>query len=189
MINWSEHFYYDETSPSCLRWNRNVIVGRGRVMYYKDDACLARDPNDYWITSIDEVQYKIHRIVWILNNGSIEDDLYIDHFDRNRSNNKISNLRVVTQSTNNRNSSKRSHNTTGVTGITKYVHSQTNTNYYKSKVTYNKKQFAKLFNIDKLGNNKAFSLAVNWRRDKLIELKLQGADFSENHGLDKDVYD
>lgn len=183
-IDWFLHFYHDESSPSGLRWNRNVVVGRGRIMYHKHEPCLAKDSYGYWVVSLGQYQYKIHRILWIMSHGYLCDDFQIDHFDRNKRNNKISNLRVVEQATNNRNSSKRSHNTTGYTGVTKYYHKPTCVNYYKSKVTYNGKQYIRIFNVDKLGELVALEFAKQWRIDKLSELRLNGADFTNQHGLD-----
>ncbi|MDA7436471.1 HNH endonuclease [Synechococcus sp. AH-601-B19] len=45
----------------------------------------------------------IHRIIWTIINGDIEEGMVIDHIDRDKCNNKIENLRCVTQSENNRN--------------------------------------------------------------------------------------
>jgi hypothetical protein len=50
----------------------------------------------YIQTAIDYKKYYVHRLVWIMHNGDIEEDLVIDHIDGNPSNNRIDNLRVVT---------------------------------------------------------------------------------------------
>ena len=47
--------------------------------------------------------YYEHRKVWEEHNGEIPDGLVIDHIDRDRKNNDISNLRVVTVKENNNN--------------------------------------------------------------------------------------
>jgi hypothetical protein len=31
-MQWLEHFYYDESSPSGLRWAREVWSGRGHII-------------------------------------------------------------------------------------------------------------------------------------------------------------
>lgn len=47
--------------------------------------------------------HSLHRQVWIYHNGEIPKGLVIDHIDRDRGNNQIENLRLVTQSENNKN--------------------------------------------------------------------------------------
>lgn len=42
----------------------------------------------------------IHRLIWETFNGPIPDDMVIDHIDGNRQNNKLSNLRLITQGEN-----------------------------------------------------------------------------------------
>lgn len=44
--------------------------------------------------------YRAHRMVWIMHNGPIEDGMLIDHIDGDRKNNKIENLRLVTDQEN-----------------------------------------------------------------------------------------
>ena len=47
-----------------------------------------------------------HRLIWIYHYGQ-DPDLDIDHIDRNRANNRIENLRLVTRSQNNHNAKPR----------------------------------------------------------------------------------
>lgn len=175
-LDWSEHFRLDENSPSGLSWNRDCRTATNRLMYKKGDFCLSMDSYGYWQVSIRNEQYKAHIVIWNILYGVIPEGQFIDHIDGDRSNNNIENLRLVSRSTNNRNSSKRSHNTTGHTGITIYK------NCYKSKITYEGKQFTKYFNFVKLGKAIALSKAIKWRDNKLKELNAEGADFSERHG-------
>lgn len=58
---------------------------------------------------------KVHRLVWLVETGSWPDG-QIDHIDRDTSNNKFSNLRVVSNYINCLNRSRKS--STGVTGVT-----------------------------------------------------------------------
>ena len=52
---------------------------------------------------IDKKSYTLSRIVWTIVNGDIPEGMVIDHIDRDKNNNQIGNLRMVTQSENNRN--------------------------------------------------------------------------------------
>lgn len=56
-------------------------------------------------------------LVFVLAGNTIPDHLEIDHIDGNKLNNKIDNLRLVDRQTNCKNRTKRSDNTSGVTGI------------------------------------------------------------------------
>lgn len=59
----------------------------------------------YRLVTINNEIFFEHRIIYILLNGSIPDEMLIDHIDRNKSNNNIENLRVVNKSGNNLNRS------------------------------------------------------------------------------------
>ena len=72
-------------------------------------------PHGYTIVEIDGKPIMAHWIVWIMHNGLF--DGQIDHIDGNRSNNKIENLRVVTQAQNQWNRKISSNNTVGVKGV------------------------------------------------------------------------
>lgn len=60
--------------------------------------------------------YSAHRVAWFLFYG-FWPSLHIDHIDGNRKNNKISNLRQVTVSLNNKNLSISKRNKTGCVGV------------------------------------------------------------------------
>ena len=72
-INWNEHFYYDETSPSCLRWNRD---GANRKV--KKDEPAGYMPARYYVVKIGKVHYQVHRIIACLH-GSKVNGLVVDH--------------------------------------------------------------------------------------------------------------
>jgi hypothetical protein len=75
------------------------------------------DSNGYLRMQIDGKSYKAHRLIFLYHHGYIpEND--IDHIDRNRSNNKIENLREASRSCNLRNSTQQSQTSSGVKGLT-----------------------------------------------------------------------
>lgn len=59
----------------------------------------------------------LHRVVWELMRGPIPEGMQIDHINHDRADNRIENLRVVTQSLNLKNRSKMRPNATGHRGV------------------------------------------------------------------------
>lgn len=63
-------------------------------------------------------EYAAHRLIWVWHYGDILDDsLQIDHINRDGLDNRIENLRLVDQSTNQRNAKVRIDNSTGIAGV------------------------------------------------------------------------
>ena len=95
----SEVVYYDESSPTSLRWhfrmNNNALP--------QSPAGHNRKDGNYSYVEINKVSYSVHRVVWLLNHGNIPDDVMVDHVDGNRQNNKISNLRLTNAKLNSHN--------------------------------------------------------------------------------------
>ena len=60
---------------------------------------------------------KVHRVVWVMFNGPIPEGMQIDHIDGDRANNKIENLRVCYQSSNQHNRKLNSNSSSGVKGL------------------------------------------------------------------------
>jgi hypothetical protein len=54
----------------------------------------------YYFVKVGGVSVPVHRVVWVLHNGDLCNGVEIDHIDRNKSNNIITNLRAVDKSTN-----------------------------------------------------------------------------------------
>lgn len=65
---------------------------------------------------IDKKLYRAHRLAWLYIHGEFPPN-QIDHINRQRSDNRIENLRPSTQRENNQNQSKPRSNTSGVVGV------------------------------------------------------------------------
>lgn len=172
LLEIANNFYYDPSSPSGLRWKEDRLSGQyfqTRKIKAGDIAgCLKKDQG-YYEVRCNGKSYKCHRIVWVLlNNIEIPDGMVINHKDCNRSNNNIENLEIVTMAENNRKAKHHindnvviSSNSSGVTGVSlrggKYPS-------WLSRFSNKEGRFAKSFSINKLGYERAFELAVAFRK-------------------------
>jgi len=69
----------------------------------------------YITVGIGGRRYPTHRIIWLMHYGRFPEQ--IDHIDHDRSNNKLENLRSVTNAENQRNRTISRKNTSGITGV------------------------------------------------------------------------
>ena len=98
--------YWREYSPFSMRWNSK----------YPDRVAGLINPRGYRRVCVDDKVYHAHRIIWAMEYGDWPDK-EIDHVDGDKTNNRLSNLRVVDRVENGRNLSIASNNTSGVTGV------------------------------------------------------------------------
>ena len=154
-------FYYCESSKSGLRF-RTVNSNRFKV----GDEAGTKGPSGYYRVKIQGVNYLAHRIVWVLFNTDLHCGI-IDHKDKNRSNNKISNLRVVTPPINNKNSSLRKSNNTGFIGVSFVERSNS---YVVKYSTDESRQERKYFSVLKYGKDLALALAIEYRHQRIMQI-------------------
>jgi len=160
----NKYLKYDPVTGFLYRkykYHNNVIAGKR--------AC--RPCNNKKQDHLDVVlcsrNYPAHRIIWLMLYGNFP-KLHIDHIDHNETNNKSNNLREVTQLNNNKNSSKRKDNTTGITGV------------WISKVNGNKKYMAEIRDLNHKNIRKSFyTLEEAKQQRKKWEIKF---NYHENHG-------
>jgi hypothetical protein len=93
-----------------LRWK----VKRKRVSI--GDLAGYTHANGYIMLKTMGSNWRAHRICWALHYGE-DPELHIDHINGQRSDNRISNLRLVTSSENNLNTKLRCDNTSGHRGV------------------------------------------------------------------------
>lgn len=94
-----------------LSFNENYAINiDGEVANLKTGLIVrGSERNGYLRITIRNKQYSIHRLVWETFNEPIPEGYYIDHIDGDKSNNALSNLRLVTQSDNMKNAMKNGH--------------------------------------------------------------------------------
>jgi hypothetical protein len=182
-IDWSEHFYYDPDSPSGLRWKYDKFPWKhnaGKQITFKDGVAGSRTDMGYWRTRLDGKNHMNHKIVWEMLNGSLN-GLTIDHIDGNQANNAIGNLRATTIKINSRNRRLSDRNTSGVSGVSRLIHSSGREYWIASWYEEDKRQVRVSFSIAKLGEDRAFIEAVECRRTAICRRQAEGAGYTERH--------
>lgn len=95
------------TAGACRSWNSRYA---GRAAFTTLTA------NGYLVGAIFDRKYRAHRVAWVCAYGAWPDE-HIDHINHDRTDNRLANLRAVSQQENNRNVSKGLSNTSGVVGV------------------------------------------------------------------------
>jgi hypothetical protein len=83
---------------------------------YAGKPCGHLSEEGYLVVRLAGILYKAHRLAWLYVHGSMPTE-WLDHINRNRSDNRICNLRVASPALNAQNASVRSDNTSGVQGV------------------------------------------------------------------------
>lgn len=185
-LDWSKWFELDEDSPSGLVWKVPQYF-RGTPNYTRVGqpvgSILKTKNNEYWTVGLSDnyvrSTYQIHRIIWVMVNGTVEQDNDVDHRDGNGLNNKIDNLREVPKSINSRNSRKRSDNKSGTSCVV-YITTRTGSGYQANFYDLERKRHSKFFSESKYGLETSKQLAINWYDLKKEEM--DNAGYTSRHG-------
>lgn len=93
-IDYSQYVYYDDTSPTCLRWkvdrNQAVEIGSKAGGFERDKSGKIKQAE----VRIEGKSHSINRVVWALFNGNPSRRQLIVYIDGDKGNNKITNLRL-----------------------------------------------------------------------------------------------
>ncbi len=187
-MKWLDYFYYDETSPTCLRWSvSRYRFGNGVEFIKPGDIAgsFAKRKNGKIVSTnvkLDGKNYGVNRIIWEIFNGTIPSGMVIDHLNRNPKDNRIENLACKTYAGNARNTSLYATNKTGVTGVS-YEKQASGHEYFS--VTWrglDGKNYKKAFSCLKLGKENAFKEACAYREEKMRLLEELGAGYTTTHG-------
>ena len=183
-IDWEYLFYYDETSPSCLRWKVDRWHGKNYAKKLRavGDMVGSITPCKSYRVRVDNRQYFVSRIIIEMHlKCKLKSSEFVDHFDGDRFNNKVSNLRVVDHSINNRNVRMGHDNTSGVVGVSKQFGRKGEVYWVATIYRIEGGRTRKCFSENKYGE-KAFNLACEFRQEQIAILNSQGAGYSDRHG-------
>jgi len=170
--------YYDETSPSCLRWKSNT-KRKNKTAGGKSKVKSGKSSYTRWRIQIGDNKYIVARLILILHDYDLT-DLYVDHKDGNPLNNLVSNLRCVSGTINARNLVRQTKNQSGVIGVRPVLYLGRLVSFM-ARWNENGVTKHKSFSTKEHGECEARSLATAYRKMKLIELNNQGYDYSERH--------
>lgn len=177
-------FYYDVTSPSCLRFVKAVYNGKintGRLLVSANDPAGTLDKGTgYYRVCIKKQRKQAHRVVWELHYGITKKQ--IDHINGIKTDNRIENLREVDARLNKRNQKMYNTNTTGVTGV-EFVKGKDGTivAYRAAWRDIGLKSHTKTFSL-KVHGDEAFNLAKTYRQEQICALNTNGAGYTGRHG-------
>ena len=119
----------------------------------------------YMKIKINGIHHQSHRLAWLITQGEFPEN-QIDHINHIRNDNRITNLREVTQSENLRNAALSKNNTSGVCGV--YWNKENSK--WRSNIRVNKK-------LTSLGYFTYFIMACAIRKSAELEY-----NYHENHG-------
>ena len=180
-----EVFYYDETSPSGLRWKVDRFKNKGAKLFSAGDVAgnkryLPNGKPRCWSLKFNGCPHMVHRIIWLLKNKCLNPELVIDHKDGNAFNNNISNLKEKTHADNARNRSYTKPKE-GIVGVVERIGSCGIPHFRATWSDGQGNNCCKNFSTRKYGREEAYRLACEVRKNKIEELRMLGFDYTDRH--------
>lgn len=105
------NFRYEETTGTLIR----TTAPAQRVRVGDKVGWIGKD-GYYHACFLSRMQL-VHRVIWVYHYGYIPKGKEIDHINQNRTDNRLSNLRLVSRTENNRNHRLHDTNTSGHVGV------------------------------------------------------------------------
>lgn len=87
------------------------------MLYTPNGPVLQTDRHGYRRVTFKKIQYHTHKIAWISENGEVPEGMHIDHINRDRTDNRVINLRLASRQQNGANRGPTAHNKSGWKGV------------------------------------------------------------------------
>lgn len=154
-----------DANPKIIDETTQVFNGK-RYRLYKGQRYYKRTDKK---KSKNGVEY-LHRAVWVFYNGAIPSDMVIDHINRDRSDNRIENLRLATYKLNREN-----------------VDPAFNEKCRERIIAYNSQDYGKWWQDEDKKKEHSAKLSLSWKNRPLITKKclLCGREFKAKHNVAK----
>lgn len=193
LLEVTKAFYYDETSPTFLRWKNPLKMSKMKV----GDIAGNINKKGYANVYYKNKHYKAHRVIWVMFHGKeIPESMVINHIDCNPTNNNILNLECVSIKENNRKAKNilydnlRIDNSSGINGVSRLKVRPNNDSsdlyQYVAHYRINDKPYTRSFAVNKYGEIMAKEMAICWRiamtsEEDCVRENLLNT-FNENYG-------
>ncbi|EAV0167816.1 HNH endonuclease [Salmonella enterica subsp. enterica serovar Javiana] len=118
ILKWRTRVFEETKGATNLRGSAESKTRRWNSRYAGKPAGTKRDcRHTFYITiEINTKPHMAHRIIWEMHNGAIPQGFEVDHIDRDGTNNRLENLRIVDRSGNMKNKGRQA-NASGVHGV------------------------------------------------------------------------
>lgn len=186
VIKWEDYFYYDETSPSGLRWKVDRYGGAHGLSLMTSAGNPAGTkiyrecgkPKCYRVKVAGKPAASAQRIIFELFGFEVPEGWTIDHIDGNPFNNALDNLKLKTRKGNSHNMQTPISSSTGFVGVSWVVSKSGKTTQARATWSEDGKKRYKYFNAQKLGLLPAFQMACEYRLEQLQRMNKNGAEYT-----------
>jgi hypothetical protein len=160
--NKNQYYYYEQAYYIIKLTNDKWMIAEdcNKTRKLLKKYCWRIHPHGYARTNVDKSTKFWHQLFFKYENG-----LVADHLNHKKFDNRIDNIRIVTSSENNKNTTINSNNTSGKQGVRHYIDKKNGYHYWRVAITdNNSKRIYKQFSIKNLGTDEAKRQAIEYRK-------------------------